>query len=143
LSHIVEKDDDIYAKEILYETRLTNKELIARLEALEIPKDKEIIADAEDPGRIKELQDAGFNCIGSDKGKGSVNRGIDELKSRGLYITKDSVNAQKEIRGYKWVEQKGEPTDKEPVKFQDHFLDSVRGAVYTRSKRTGLTLDFM
>lgn len=143
LSRIIENDRDIYAKEVIYETRLTNRDLIARMEQLEIPKDKEILADAEDPSRIKEIQEAGFNCIKTAKPKGSVNKGIDELKSRGFYITKDSVNAQKEIKGYKWQEQKGEPTDKEPVKFNDHFLDAVRGAVYTRAGRTGLSLDFI
>jgi len=142
LSYIVEKDKDIYGKEIIYETRLTNRDLIAKMEQLEISKDKEIIADAEDPGRIKEIQEAGFNCIASDKGKDSVKKSIDELKSRGFYITRDSPNAQKELRGYKWKEKDGRIID-EPVKFNDHFLDSIRGAVYTRSNRTGLSLDFI
>lgn len=142
LSHIVEKDRAIYAKEIIYETRLTNADLIARMEQLKIPKDKEIFADAEDPSRIKEIQEAGFYCIKTDKPNGSVKSGIDELKSRGFYITKDSVNAHKEIRGYKYKEKDGHLTD-EPIKFNDHFLDSVRGAVYTHANRLGISFEIL
>lgn len=129
LTKIVFKDDNIYIQEILYESRLTNKDLAARLETL-VDKNTPIYADSEDPSRIAELQEAGFNVIAADKGKGSVKKGIDDIKARGLYITKDSANLLKELRSYKWQEKNGVPTD-EPVKFNDDLCDSARYSVFT------------
>ena len=130
LIDVVIKDDDIYCKERIYQTRLTIGELIDNMKAIEIPKTKIIYADSEDPSNIRDLQQAGFNVYPANKGKDSVKNGIDKIKARGFYITKDSPNLQKEVRAYKWKEKDGEPTD-EPVKFNDHALDSVRYAIYS------------
>ena len=130
LIDVVIKDEDIYVKERIYQTRLTIGELIDNMKAIEIPKTKIIYADSEDPSNIRDLQQAGFNVYPANKGKDSVKNGIDKIKARGFYITKDSPNTQKEVRAYKWKEKDGEPTD-EPVKFNDHALDSIRYAVYS------------
>ncbi len=120
MTEVVFKDDDIYVNEVLYETRLTNRELIGKMKSLEISQETIIYADSEDPSRIKEIQEAGFNVYPADKGKGSVKKGIDDIKGRGFYITKNSANLQKELRAYKWKEKDNEPTE-EPVKFNDHL----------------------
>jgi phage terminase large subunit len=87
-----------------------------------------IYCDSAEPQRIQELQDAGFVVEGASK---SVSIGIDSIKRRKFFITKDSVNGAKEARSYSWKTGKdGKKTD-EPVKHNDHFMDAVRYAVYT------------
>ena len=130
LIDIIIKDDNVYVDEIIYESRLTNNALIDKMNMMEISKNIPIYADSAEPQRIEEFCNAGFNMIPSSKGKDSVKKGIDDLKARGLYITHNSSNTLKEIRGYKWVEKNGDPTD-EPVKFNDHALDAIRGAIFT------------
>lgn len=130
LTEVVFKDDDIYVNELIYERRLTNQDLIRKMNEMNICENTLIYADSEDPSRIRELQQSGFNVVGADKGKGSVRKGIDDIKARGFYVTKDSANLQKELRSYKWREKDGEPTE-EPVKFNDHLADSCRYAVHS------------
>ena len=135
MTEVVFKDDDIYVNEVLYETRLTNRELISKMKSLEISQETIIYADSEDPSRIKEIQEAGFNVYPADKGKGSVKKGIDDIKGRGFYVTKNSANLQKELRAYKWKEKDGEPTE-EPVKFNDDLLDSCRYSVHSHLNKS-------
>lgn len=130
LSDVVLKDDDIYTKELIYETHLTNDDLIAKMEELKISKTIKIYADAEDPARIKAIKDAGYNIVAALKDAQSVKNGIDFIKARKLSITKDSPHGQKELQTYSW-KTKGEQVLDEPVKLRDDFVDSIRYAVYT------------
>lgn len=127
LTKIVLKDDDIHADEVLYEKGLTNADLIKKLDSLKIEKNVIIYADAEDPSRIEEIRRAGYWIEKADK---DVKKGIDTLKSRKIYITKRSVNGQREIQMYKY-KQKDDMILDEPVKFNDHFLDALRYGVHS------------
>jgi phage terminase large subunit len=131
LVDIIMRDDDIYTKELLYERYLNNNDLIQRMNSMELDKSIPIYADAEDPARIDEIRKAGYNIIATSKGKGSVKKGLDDIRARGLYVTKDSVNLLKEIAVYVYrLDTDGNPTE-EPVKYMDHLIDALRGAVYT------------
>jgi len=90
----------IYFTELLYETELTNVQLIGKLEDLipEKHKGREIYADSAEPARIEEIYQNGFNIFASDK---SVKDGIDFLNRFKLYTHKDNVNFNDEMRGYK------------------------------------------
>lgn len=118
----------IYIQQLLYETKLTNSDLIQRLKDLKIGTSTEIKCDCADPERIEELRRAGFNAQPCMKGKNSVKNGIDKIKRHSLYITKDSVDVIKEIKFYKWKEDKDGNVLDEPVKFNDHALDGLRYA---------------
>ena len=125
------KDDNIYITKELYETRLTNEELIERLKTFVYSKNAEIYADSAEPARIEEISRAGFNIYPAKK---DVKNGIDYLKRKMIYLNKDCVNTIKEIQMYKWKEdRKGNVLD-EPVKFNDHAMDALRYAVYTYYK---------
>jgi len=130
LVKIAIKDKEYYWQELLYEKYLTTNDLIKKLSQFEIGS-KQIFADSSEPDRIKELQLAGFNVIGSYKGK--IKDGIDIIKSRAFYITKDSVNLLKEVKSYSWQEKNGRKTD-EPVKENDHLLDAGRYAIVSDMK---------
>jgi phage terminase large subunit len=59
------------------------------------------------------------------KGKNSVKNGIDKIKRHSLYITKDSDDLLREIKFYKWKEDKDGNVLDEPVKFNDHLMDAL------------------
>lgn len=125
------KEKDIYVKELLYETNLTNEQLINKLKELIQDKTRPIYADAEEPARIEEIYQAGFNIFPSEK---KVKDGIDFVKRFKIHCTNEDVNFLKEIRTYKWQnDRQGNIIDK-PVKFNDHLLDALRYAVYTHLK---------
>ncbi len=126
LINIGEKDREAYLDELLYESKLTNEDLIEKLKSLIGNRDKVIKADAAEPQRIEEIARAGFNIFPCYKGKDSVKMGIDRVKRIKLHITKRSVNLIKEIRGYKWKQDKDGKVLDEPVKFRDHGMDATR-----------------
>lgn len=122
--------NEVYEKEWLYQTNLTNPEIIQKLKDI-IDKDRfeEIIADSEDPKTIIEISNAGFNIHPCYKGKNSVREGINTVKSLKIHITADSVNLREEKEGYKWKQDKDKNPLPEPVKFRDHLMDAERYAI--------------
>jgi phage terminase large subunit len=123
-----------YVTEKLYQTGLTNIELIEKIKSLNIEKIKEfpIYADCAEPARIKEFKQHGFWIVEADK---SVKDGIDEVKRHKLQIGKSSTNFIKEIRSYKYKVKNDIVDDNEPVKFGDHLMDGTRYAIYTHWKQ--------
>jgi len=125
------KDDNPYIQQMLYQTKLTNSELIQQLKIL-IPENErgcDIFADASEPDRIREICDSGFNCKPADK---SVKDGIDYIKSLNVYVTKSSPDVIKEKNSYSYMKDKDGHVIDQPVKFQDHLLDAIRYALWTR-----------
>ena len=124
----------LYVDEIIYETRLTTGDLIEKYKDLDVSRTIQIYCDNAEPKTIEEIHRAGFNSIPADK---DVTEGIKKVKSMPLYITDRSVNIIKEIKSYKWkTDMNGRPVkdkDKdEPVKFNDHAMDALRYAVFTK-----------
>lgn len=130
LNEVVFKDDEVYANELLYKSRLTTPEIISEFVRLGVSKDDYIFADSEDPAKIAEIENAGYNIRPAIKGKDSVRAGIDQIKSRKLYITKASSNLLKELQTYSW-KVKGDMVLDEPVKVRDHAVDALRYAVHS------------
>jgi phage terminase large subunit len=120
------KDQGAYWEELIYESGLTNEDLIKRLQAL-VDKKAEIYADAAEPQRIEEIRRKGFNIKPANK---SVKDGIDCVKARKLHIHYESINLQKEIRSYKYKQDSNGRVLEEPVKFDDHALDAGRYGTY-------------
>lgn len=127
LARVGIKDDGFYLKELLYERFLTNQDLIKKMEEIGVPKTRELYPDSAEPQRIEEIKRAGFWVISADK---DVKKGIDTMKSRKIYITKDSLNLIQEIKKYSWKEREGKILD-EPVSINDHLLSAARYAIHT------------
>jgi phage terminase large subunit len=139
---IAVKDEEIWEEELLYETGLTNTDLIAEMKTL-VPKrergNKYLFCDSAEPDRIQELEEAGFTVIPSDK---KVKEGIDVVKRQKIHITRDSTNLIKEKRSYSWkTDRKTGRIIDEPVKFNDHLMDAERYAIYTYFKEIGVMPD--
>lgn len=114
-----------YAKELIYETGISDDELVRRLKALRVGS-RPIVADSAEPKSIAFLRNKGFNVIAARKGPESVRFGIKTMQSLEWYYTEDSKNIAYEYQEYRWQldsnkEQTGEPEDK-----NNHALDSLR-----------------
>lgn len=120
----------LYVKQELHQTKLTNTQLIARFEELEIRKDIPIFADNAEPDRIEEISLAGYSIFPCDKGKGSVAKGIDLIQSLDVYSCDENVDFNKEAETYSWQKIKGVQIDI-PVNVNDHAMDAMRYGVYT------------
>lgn len=124
----------IYVKELLYEKGLTTGDLIERFRDLGVSKTIEIFCDCAEPKTIEELFRSGYNAKEADK---DVTEGIRKVKSYPLFICENSSNIVKEIKGYKWrTDRDGkkikEKDRDEPVKFNDHAMDAMRYAIFTK-----------
>ena len=119
--------DNMYCKELLYETGLTNQDIAKKLEILGLDRRDEVFADSSEPKSIEEIYRMGWNIKG--KKKYEINYGIDMIRRYKLHVTKESINAIRELESYKYVEDRnGNPTNK-PVDQNNHFCDSLRYSV--------------
>ena len=121
------RDNEAWLRELIYQSHMTNSDLIERVKQ-ELPAqfpDILLRADGAEPDRIEEFQRAGFRIEAAPKGKNSIRDGIDFCKRIRKHVCDESVNLIKEFRGYKWKEKDGQILD-EPVKYLDHACDAVR-----------------
>ena len=125
LVEVRQLDDSLYIRELLYEKRLTNTDLANKMKEIGIDRTTEIVADSAEPKSIEEIYRQGFNIKPAKKGAG-IHLGIDIMRRYKLNITKDSLNAIKEFRSYKWATDKNGDVLNAPVKVNDHLVDAVR-----------------
>lgn len=126
-----------YMKELIYEPGITNIELAIRLNSLGITRSDLILADPGSGGdlRIAELRrgfdipDLGrlcYNIRPTIKGPGSINFGINKVKSTTTYLTESSTNGWMEYEEYKWrLDADKNPTDT-PIDAFNHLMDCRR-----------------
>ena len=92
-------------------------------------------ADSAEPKSIEELYRRGFNVKPTAKGNDSVNAGIDIMKRYKLFITPRSKNLEKELRNYKWTEDKNGNLLNKPIDAFNHcfvgdtLITTLRGQV--------------
>jgi len=123
------REKKLYVEEIIYETKLTTNDLAEVIKMMGLTRSCEIVCDAAEPKTIEELKRMGLKATAADK---SVYDGIQFLKSMPVYVTKNSTNLLKESRSYKWKTDKEGKVLDEPVKFNDHALDAIRYAAFTK-----------
>lgn len=134
LVRVAVKDGFVFVDEVLYQTQMTNADVLDVLRRV-VPNRKTFIyADHAEPQRIEEIYRAGYNIHPANK---AVVAGIDFVKRFKLHITASSVNLSREIKQYKWKEDKNGHLLDEPVKFLDHALDAVRYAMFTHGAKYG------
>ena len=119
------EDYSLYIEEHIYKTGMTNRDISEELDKLELERTP-IICDSAEPKSLEELHRLGHNVKPAKKGPDSVRRGIDIMKRHKLYILKDSLNAQKEFRNYRWEVDKNGTQLSKPVDKSNHIIDAVR-----------------
>ena len=139
----IQTDDtarDIYMREIVYQTKLTNTDLIERIKHSEITQEDVIVADAAEPDRIAEIRQAGYNIHPAKKGQGSVTEGIDRCKRKRIHVHESSASLIEELGGYKNKVDKDDNISEDPVPFRDHGMDAMRYAVKKLDTDLGIVL---
>jgi phage terminase large subunit len=105
--------------EKIYQTKINTSELIQLMKEYGIDNRTLIYADSARPDAIEEIRRSGYRIMNADK---SVIAGINKVKSNPLVITNNSINLKREIKQYKWMDNKQD----QPVKFMDDALDAAR-----------------
>jgi phage terminase large subunit len=113
-------------KQLLYEKGLTNQDISDKLIELGVERHSYIYADSAEPKSIAELKRYGFYIKPTDKGRDSINYGINILQQYNFKVTKRSTNLIKELRSYTWDTSKtGERLNK-PIDAFNHGIDAMR-----------------
>ncbi len=134
---------EIWVDELIYQTALTNQEIVNLFKSLGISKSAEIIADSAEMKSIEEIRRAGFNIKPAIKGPDSVKAGIGVVQNYPINITKRSINTIKEIRNYQWDKDKDGKWLNKPVDYMNHSMDAIRYPIFTRQhKPSSKTLSY-
>jgi phage terminase large subunit len=115
-------EDELFLEEVIYQPGLTETPLIEKMESKGVEKHIEIVADYARPEMIAALRDAGFYVLNADK---AVNKGINKLKEKKVFVHKDSVNIQTENRKYKYRKVSGVVIE-DVLKKDDDAMDAIR-----------------
>jgi phage terminase large subunit len=118
-------DGAIYVNELLYQTRLTNSEIISRLKQFGVTSDQCIVADSAEPKSIQDVSNAGFYIDAAKKGPDSIKSSIDRLQQYKIFVTSSSINLIKELRQYKWAKKDGKALNAPEDAF-NHAIDALR-----------------
>lgn len=123
-------DDNMYVDEVLYRTGMTNQDIANEMKALGLDRSNEVFADSAEPKSIEEIYRMGWNVKPTIKG--SVNLGIDIIRRYKLHATESSFNLIKELRNYKYIEDKNGQVTNKPVDNFNHALDALRYSVVNK-----------
>lgn len=137
LTAIYEYNSEYYFDELIYRHRMLNRDIDDEMTRLGVSKSVVIYADSAEPKSIAELKSYKWNIKGADKGKDSVNFGIDKMQEGRFYVTKRSLNIINELRGYRWDTDKTGASLNTPVDHHNHAIDGIRYFFTTRKKYTG------
>jgi len=128
-------NENLYFDELIYQTGMTNSDLGNMLKSLDVDPRDVIWGDSAEPKTIAELHRFGFNVKGTAKGADSINVGIDMMRRYTICITKRSLNMIKEMRNYKYIEDKDGKLTNKPIDAFNHAIDSCRYAIYNTLSR--------
>lgn len=118
--------------EIAYQKGLSNKQIADIL--LNQPQSL-CIADSAEPKSIDEIKSYGITILGADKGKDSVNYGIQIVQEQKISVTKRSVNIIREYRNYLWMTDKDGKILNEPEHAFSHSMDALRYGMASLHKK--------
>lgn len=118
--------------ELAYQKGLLNSQIAA---ILNNQNEKIItIADSAEPKSIEELKMSGCLVLPSEKGKDSVNNGIQIVQDQKIWVTKRSVNTWREYQNYVWMTDKDGKILNVPIDLWNHSMDGVRYAITSLQK---------
>lgn len=121
LVKVGEEETSLYFEQCLYEPGITAHDLAVKIGP--IVQNKYVYCDSARPDIIEELRREHINAYPADK---QVKEGIDFIRSHRIFVHRESVDFQKEMRSYKWKQRpSGESLD-EPVKAFDDLMDAGR-----------------
>ena len=131
------QDGELYVKELIYETGLTNQDISSRMDALNVSRGALIVADSAEPKSIEELRRLRWTIDGVKKGKDSVMFGINLLKGYAINVHSSSKNLIKELEQYKWKVNKNGDSLNVPIDDYNHAIDALRYLIMHKFSKKG------
>jgi len=128
LVEVYQKDYTLYCKELLYRTMMTTTDIHRFLQEQNLQE--YIYIDSAEPRLIEELRRMGNMVRPTVKGQDSIRAGIDLLKRYKLVLDPQSDNLIREMRNYKWQEDRTGKLLNKPQQGNDHTIDALRYATY-------------
>lgn len=125
--------DNMYVNELLYRTGMTNQDIGNELKRLGLDRRDEIWCDSAEPKSIEEINRMGFNT--KKTYKGAINISIDMIRRYKLHVTTGSINLIKELRNYKYIEDKNGQLTNKPIDAFNHAIDALRYSIVNKLGR--------
>lgn len=118
----------IYVFDEWYRTGVTNKAIAEQIKKMGYGAQR-IVCDSAEPKSIAELREEGIRAEPSQKGRDSVNHGIQLIQNYQIVVHPCCVEFKKEIENYCWGKDRdGKLTGKPDHEFS-HGMDSLRYGV--------------
>lgn len=118
-------NEEIIIDEVFYQTGLLNSDIVKLIKSDVLDK-IEIYADSAEPKSIAEIKRYGINIKPTEKGKDSVQFGIQLMQEYKLRVTKRSKNLIEELSKYVWKQDKEGNNTGEPIDAFNHAIDALR-----------------
>lgn len=122
--------------EQLHQKGMSNKQIADFL--LSLP-DALVIADSSEPKSIDEIANYGVKIVGSVKGQGSVNQGIQFVQDQQIFVTRRSIHTIQEYENYIWMIDKDGNVMNVPRDLFNHHMDDIRYAIASNEKKVTWT----
>lgn len=123
------KNMKIYVFDEMYEKGLSNKAIYQNILDMGYAKEH-ITADSAEPKSIDELRNLGlYRVSAANKGKDSINNGIQYIQDFEIIIHPRCVNFLTEISNYTWDKDKFGNKLNKPIDDFNHLLDAFRYAM--------------
>lgn len=130
------KNMKIYVFDEMYEKGLSNRAIYENIFKMGYAKEH-ITADSSEPKSIDELRNLGlYRVSAANKGKDSINNGIQYIQDFEIIIHPRCVNFLTEISNYTWDSDKFGNKLNKPIDDFNHLLDAFRYAMerFNKSK---------
>ena len=132
---VYESGEALVLDEIVYESGLTNPDIVRKFENANITKNTEIWADSSEPKSIEEIYRSGYNIHAVEKWPDSVRFWIDTMRQFPLYVTARSLNLRKEWKKYIWKKDKNGKSLNVPIDEFYHAIDAARYLIMSKKKQ--------
>lgn len=118
----------IFVWDEMYREGLSNKSIFEEITSMGYGKER-IRADSAEPKSIDELKGYGLRVKGAEKGRDSVNSGIQFIQDFEIIIHPRCVNFLTEISQYTWDTDKFGKKLNVPIDDFNHLMDAMRYAL--------------
>lgn len=131
LIRVTKDGNNLYLKECIWENGLLNNEIANKVKAGGWD-DERSVWDSSEMKSVNELRSYGVPADWAEKGTNSVAYGIQRLQQFNLFIHKDSLHLQDEVKKYRWARdrqgnfKRNTYGKKIPVDKNNHGIDAVR-----------------
>lgn len=125
LIDIYEYNGGIILDQLVVRVGMLNRQLADVINAQPDPNVL-VVADSAEPKSIDEMKEYGINIIGSNKGPGSRNQGIQYVQGLRISVTKQSLELRKAYNNYMWKTDKDGRILTEPDHFMSDPMDAIR-----------------